>query len=414
VEAVVRELLQVVLVSGIIAGCSSQSNNLFAPSSSGGARNTGGGGVSGTTGGGGMNAAGGATSDGGHTGHSRAGAGSQGGANGGAGASANGGVGADGSGGATAPSSTEFAPYFPVWSFATKGYAYRSLVDVQQLSGVNDLTLAFVLASPGAGCTTDLATSGIAANLGDIQAFQAQGGHLKLSFGGANGLYLQDPTACSTAQDLAAAIASAVDATGITDLDFDIEQPFNSGMSAAANQNLGQALHSLQQSRNVQVGLTLQHSLNGSESATEGLDSTALDLISAVLAAGVNLYHVNVMTMGYGPLPSSTTESARAIATLNGAQAQLKTLMPALSDDGVWALVGVTPEIGANDSTAELFTVDDATTIAQFASDHQLGLASFWSIDRDRTCSGPCGFQKYSTVNSSNFQFTKVFSGALH
>ncbi len=325
----------------------------------------------------------------------------------------------DADAGPPATGAIEFAPYFPAWTFASKGYAYTGLANLQQVAAVHDVTLAFVLAAPDAGCTSDLATDGIGQNLADIHAFVDAGGHAKVSFGGAQGLYLQDPTACASAADLANAIGLVVDATGITDLDFDVEQPFNSGMSDTANTNLGQALHSLQQSRNIQVGLTLQHTTAGSigddgGAATDGLDPTAVTLIQEVVAAGARIRHVNVMVMGYGPLPPSTTESARAIATLEATQAQLKALIPGITDPQSWAMLGVTPEIGDNDGTGEVFTPDDATAVAQFARGHGLGLASFWSIDRDRVCaSQKCGFQKYSTVNTSNFQFANAFLAAL-
>ena len=395
----------------MLAGCSSQSSNLFTPpansapsSESGTANDTAGAAGSGASANGGAGASG--MGSGG-----RNGAGSAGGTTGGAGSGSAGDT--AGNGGWAPNGPVELAPYFPAWSFGARGYAYTSLVNLKQLSELNDLTLAFVIATPGAGCMPDLATDGIGANLADIRAFQAAGGHLRLSFGGADGVYLQDPNACADALQLAAAIGSVIDATGITDLDFDVEQPFNSGMSDDANQHLGAALHSLQTSKAIQVTLTLQHTLNGDDSSSQGLDATALDLIRAVLAAGVKLEYVNVMTMGYGPLVAPMTEAVRAIATLNAAQKQLKGLMPALSDQQVWALLGVTPEIGANDSTAEIFTADDATVVGQFAIDHRMGLASFWSIDRDRTCAGACGFQKYSTVNAANFQFAKAFAKAL-
>ena len=315
--------------------------------------------------------------------------------------------------------SVEFAPYFPAWTFATNGYAYTSLVDLQQKAAIHDVTLAFVLASPDGGCASDLASDGIAQNLADIHAFVDAGGHAKVSFGGSQGLYLQDPSACATAADLAGAIGSVVDTTGISDLDSDVEQPFNSGMSDTANTNLGQALHSLQQNRDIQVGLTLQHSMSGSladdgGAAGDGLDPTAVTLIQEVVAAGARIRHVNVMVMGYGPLPTNTTESGRAIATLNAAQGQVKALIPGLTDAQAWAMLGVTPEIGDNDGTGETFAPGDATAVAQFARAHGMGLASFWSIDRDRVCtSQKCGFQKYSTVNTSDFQFANAFLAAL-
>jgi hypothetical protein len=313
---------------------------------------------------------------------------------------------------------TELSPYFPAWTFGARGYPYTSLTNLQQISGVNDVTLAFVLAQPGAGCTPDLATDGIQSNLADIRAFVAAGGHAKLSFGGAQGLYLQDPAACSSATDLAGAIASVVDLTGITDLDFDVEQPFNSGMSDQANRDLGQALASLQQTKRIQFGLTLMvnSSVQPNAGVLEGpgLDSQAQLLVSAVAAAGAQIGRVNVMVMSLGSERLATeTEAQGAIRALTGAHAQLLALLPGLTDAQAWHLLGATAEIGVNDNSGEIFTPDDATALAAYARSQNLGLASFWSIDRDRVCAGACGFQKYSTVNKFDFQFAKAFLAGL-
>jgi chitinase len=309
---------------------------------------------------------------------------------------------------------TELSPYFPAWTFGGKGYAYTSLANLAEVSGIDDVTLAFVLARPDGGCASDLSADGIGDNMADVRAFIAAGGHAKLSFGGAQGLYLQDPAACTNAADLAAAIGSVVDATGITDLDFDVEQPFNSGMSEQANTNLGQALHSLQQTRAIQLGLTVQ--VNTDPSAAPGLEGQAQLLVGAVAGAGAQIGRVNLMVMSFGNgRPSGATEAQAAITALNGAQAELETLVPGLTDAQAWKILGATAEIGQNDQNAgEIFTVADATTLASFALGHGMGLVSFWSIDRDRVCAGQCGFQKYSTVNASDFEFAKAFLAVLH
>src|SRR5438067_908137 len=83
------------------------------------------------------------------------------------------------------PGGIDFAPYFPSWAWEG-GFAFNSLVDLQDKSGVDEVTLAFVLA--GTGCKTDNA---IASHLDDIKAFVQGGGHVKASFGGASGTYLE-------------------------------------------------------------------------------------------------------------------------------------------------------------------------------------------------------------------------------
>jgi hypothetical protein len=50
------------------------------------------------------------------------------------------------------------------------------------------------------------------------------------------------------------------------------------------------------------------------------------------------------------------------------------------------ARIELTPMIGVNDVTANVFTVDDALTLARFARDKGLAGVHFWSLDRDVSC----------------------------
>ncbi len=166
----------------------------------------------------------------------------------GAGGSVGGSMSMAGTGGGVVPTGkTEFAPYYEIGSGTG---AFTSLVDMQTKSGVHDVTLAFVL-SGNNGCSTDNTISGA---LKDIKAFVAAGGHVKASFGGADGKYVE--ANCPDAASLAGAYSNFVDATGITDLDFDIEQ--NSMLTTDMNARRGQALKMVQDSKGIQVSFTLQ------------------------------------------------------------------------------------------------------------------------------------------------------------
>ena len=52
------------------------------------------------------------------------------------------------------------------------------------------------------------------------------------------------------------------------------------------------------------------------------------------------------------------------------------------------ARIELTPMIGVNDVVANVFTLDDARTVAAFARDAGLGGVHFWSLDRDVACPG--------------------------
>jgi chitinase len=48
--------------------------------------------------------------------------------------------------------------------------------------------------------------------------------------------------------------------------------------------------------------------------------------------------------------------------------------------------IELTPMIGVNDVTANVFTLDDALLTARFVRDRKLGGLHFWSLDRDARC----------------------------
>jgi chitinase len=291
-----------------------------------------------------------------------------------------------GGGGPLPTGKTEFAPYYEIGSGTG---AFTSLVDMQTKSGVHDVTLAFVLSGNG-GCSTDGTIPGA---LKDIKAFVAAGGHVKASFGGASGKYVE--ANCADATTLADAISKFVDATGITDLDFDIEQ--GPMLTTAMNTRRGQALKMVQDAKNIQVSLTLQ-------TDEKGLSGGARACMQGVVDAGVKIYHVNLMVMDYGNKPAGTPIAPIAIGSLNGALTQIKTIIPTLTDQQGWAMLAACPDIGQNDDT-EIFTLADAQTLADFAIQKKLGLVTFWNIQRDQTCGkGECSQQ-----NKANFDYSNIF-----
>ena len=284
---------------------------------------------------------------------------------------------------------SDYAPYFPTWVWGSGGYAVKSLTDLRAKSGLREVTLAFVLSNGGCNTTRDIED-----NLGDVKAFVAAGGHVKASFGGAAGTYVE--SRCKSAGALASAIESFVSATGITDLDFDIEQ--GPALTDAANAMRAQALEIVQASKGISVAFTLS-------AIPGGLDARGLSVVSHALDAGVKVSHVNLMTMDYGDEYRGKALAPVAIGSLTGANAQLVGLGHGLTKAAAWRMLGVIPMIGRNDD-AEVFSIADAKSLASFARANGLGLVSFWSIDRDRVCSGGPG--ECSRVNTSNFQFNAI------
>lgn len=289
-----------------------------------------------------------------------------------------------------------FAPYVD-----TSLYPAFDLLASTSATGVKDYNLAFV--TDGGGCTpkwggvTDLASDGVAAQIG---ALRAKGGDVRVSFGGASGSELA--TTCSSADALAAAYGKAVDAYGLTKVDFDIEG--GALPNTAANARRAQAIAGLQQQHpDLDVSFTLPV-------MPEGLTQDGVNLLAGAKSAGVKINTVNIMAMDYGPAYSGdmgTYAEQAATAT----QAQVKSVL-GLGESAAWKTVGVTPMIGVNDVTSEIFKVEDATQLVAFAKAKGLGPLSMWSATRDKQCAG--GAKNYADATCSSIvQADSAFSKAF-
>ncbi|MDQ0601522.1 hypothetical protein QF037_005867 [Streptomyces canus] len=292
--------------------------------------------------------------------------------------------------------SAGFAPYVD-----TSLYPAFDLVAAAEATGVKDYNLAFV--TDGGGCTpkwggvTDLASDAVAAQIG---ALRAKGGDVRVSFGGAAGSELA--TTCSSAAALATAYEKAVAAYDLTKVDFDVEG--GALPDTAANTRRAQAIAELQKDHpDLDVSFTLPV-------MPEGLTQAGVDLLADARRNGVDITTVNIMAMGYGPAYSGdmgTYAEQAATAT----QAQVKSVL-GLSDSAAWKAVAVTPMIGVNDVTTEIFKVDDATQLVNFAKSKGIGWLSMWSATRDKQCSG--GAKNYADATcSSILQDQHAFSKAF-
>jgi chitinase len=293
------------------------------------------------------------------------------------------------------PQVTEYAPYFYTWGWGSHSYAFSSLVDMKSQGGPTGVTIAFVLSNSG-NCQT---TAEIQNNLDDVHAYIAAGGHVRASFGGAFGTYLEN--ACPSSDALASAISAFVDATHIIDLDFDIEQGTTSSNSGI-NARRGAALKKVQAAKGIHVTFTLP--VNPS-----GLTSLGKNVVQAALDAGVTVSYVNVMTMDYG---NNTDLGAVPIQSVDATAAQVRTMF-GISLDEAYRKVGVTAMIGHNDDTS-VFSLANASALVQHVKQHRVGLLSFWAIQRDQACASGLNEDTCNGAASAKFAFHQVFNGVTH
>ena len=293
---------------------------------------------------------------------------------------------------------------------AATGYGVAPYVDLSANSsgqldaaitqaGLKSYTAAFIIAS---GCTPiwgdSLDINSSTANA-KIAKAQSEGATTIISFGGAGGTELAQ--GCTDTGSLTAAYQSVINKYHVDHLDFDVEGAAIAD-TASINRRF-QAIKSLEASNpglNVSVTIPVLQS---------GPDGNGTAFLQAAKNNGTRIDLVNIMTMDYGGAVSDMGAAAISAAkgTLSAAQ-------------GVWSgfgygNLGITPMIGQNDQAGEIFTLNDATNVVNFANANGVGRLAFWSVGRDQPCPGGAGggaSPNCSSVSQNSLDFTKIFNGS--
>jgi hypothetical protein len=292
-----------------------------------------------------------------------------------------------------------FAPYADL-----SLYPLYDLAGAAKATGGKDFNLAFVIdggnnCTPRWGGVTALNDPAISA---DISGLRTVGGDVRVSFGGANGSELA--LNCTSAQALAAAYQSVIGATGAKAVDFDIEGAAIG--NTAANDRRNQAIALLEQKN---TALRVSYTLPVLPS---GLTQEGVNLLRSARTNGATVSAVNIMAMDYGSsFPADMGQNAIDAAT--AVQATVKSVW-GLSDADAWRRIAVTPMIGVNDTSSEIFTTADADRLVTFARSEHLAWLSFWSAARDQQCAG--GAQSWASPTCSGVTqqanaFAKIFAG---
>jgi hypothetical protein len=242
-----------------------------------------------------------------------------------------------------------------------------------------------------------------------LKSLRALRGDALASFGGANGTELA--LACPSAESLAAQYQAVITKYKLQRIDFDIEG--GAVGDSAANIRRGEAIAILQRSaraagRKLAVSFTLPV-------LPTGLTAEGFGLMRATIKTGAKVSIVNGMAMDYGDAAAPNPRGRMgyyAIKVAGSLKSQLHRLYPKLTTARLWAMVGVTPMIGVNDTNSEVFTPSDASQLVKFAASKHLGMLAFWSAGRDKECPG--GAKAYaeascSSIAQSPFAFSKLF-----
>jgi chitinase len=292
----------------------------------------------------------------------------------------------------------EFSPYIDM-AMAQDA----DLVSISRASGIESFTLAFMLSSDhgigwqGTGAIADDTLANHTTILHQVEAIQAQGGHITISFGGAAGQ--EAALTAPNAATLQAEYQSVIDRYHIDSIDFDIE-----GAAVADQHSIAlrdQALVGLQAGNpDLKVSFTLPV-------LPTGLDANGLNVLRSAQHDGVKIDVVNIMAMDYGSSVDNNGQMGQhTIQAAVATQGQLHNL-------GLDAKIGITPMIGVNDISFEVFTLADAQALVNFAqSDPNIVRLSMWSVARDNGATAGAHFA--SPDSSGVAQTTYEYAGVLN
>ena len=288
------------------------------------------------------------------------------------------------------PSTKSFSPY-----------AYTNMVNSPLVSdlvseiGLDAVTLAFMLSSGhnqlGWGGQGNFLTNNWVND--QITAMQAENIDITISFGGYGGIEAARVT-YDNAQ-LGALYSQVIDAYGITKLDFDIEGP---GMyDGNANTRRSEVLADLQSTYpDLEISYTLPV-------LTTGLTSAGIAVLQTAIDANLDLSAVNIMTMNYGAEYWAGDGSDSAILASEATLTQLQQL-------GLSIPVVLTPMIGVNDVHTEIFGLEDAQELVQYAlSNDDVAGISMWSLHRDNGDWPGYLSATSSGVVQDDFAFSAIF-----
>ncbi len=271
----------------------------------------------------------------------------------------------------------------------------------QYIPKLPGITLAFATGS--CGSETWGGASGAQWAAENVPQLKAANLNYVVSTGGAAGTFT-----CSSTSGMESFIAR-YSSPNLVGIDFDIE----GGQSQSDIQSLVAAAAGAQaQYPKLQFSFTLA-TLGASDGSYGGVNSLGNEVVEAVLGSGLKNYVINLMTMDYGNASSSVCVVSGGSCEM--AQSAIQAVKNLEHTYGIPASkIAVTPMIGMNDATTEIFTTADVSTLTSYAVSNGLAGLHFWSLDRDTPCSDDYASPTCNSIPSTSpLTYTKDFLSAL-
>ncbi|MFJ2828187.1 ricin-type beta-trefoil lectin domain protein [Streptomyces sp. NPDC087263] len=297
--------------------------------------------------------------------------------------------------GGTTPPPTTSAP------MAVAPYIYNgwgsppSPTTVMNATGVKWFTLAFVLSNGYCNPQWDggrALTGGV--DQTTINTVRAGGGDVIPSFGGYSGNKLE--SSCSTASELAAAYQKVITAYGLKAIDIDIEADAYS--NTTVQQRTVDALKTIKANNpGIKVYVTIGSGQTGPDTG----------LINRAAASGLTVDGWTIMPFDFGG--AGQNMGTLTVQAAEGLKTALKNAY-GYTDDQAYRGMGISSMNGITDVN-ETVTPANFETILAYAQQHHLARLTFWSVNRDRPCSGSYpNDDTCSGVSQTAWQFTSIFA----
>ncbi|KAI8920267.1 glycoside hydrolase superfamily [Powellomyces hirtus] len=265
-----------------------------------------------------------------------------------------------------------FAPYIDVTAWPTFDF-----LGAVKKAGIRHFSLGFIVADkdgdPSWGgyykCSSDFLKT-------EINTLRKQHqGDVIVSFGGAAGKELG--LAAKNVAQLVKLYQEVIDTFKVTYADFDIEGSTLGNKKVVDMRN--KALAIIQQNN---PGLVISYTL---PTEINGITEEAEALLENAVTNKVTVDVVNIMVMDYDPAdcPGKTCLTAMGKHAISAAKSLYATLQKIGLKD---TKVGLTPMIGMNDISGEVFTLANAQELVNFARKTDwIAFFGFWSLNRDNS-----------------------------
>lgn len=281
-----------------------------------------------------------------------------------------------------------------------------SLVSVLPSTSMNTISWAFATGECGQENWAGMNAAQFASQ--NIADFNNAGLKYIVSTGGASGTFT-----CSTQAGMDAFLNRYM-SKGFVGLDFDIE----GGPSGTDLQNLiNMIAYAQQKYPTLRISFTLATLASANPSGTS-LNSLGDSVITKAKAAGINFY-VNLMVMDYG--------NSAAVCVMNAAgtncDMNLSAQQAAKNLSKYYNIplsnIELTPMIGVNDTTSNIVSLANATSIASWSKANGLAGVHYWSFDRDASCVNAYATTTCSSsvngvpMQTSALQYLNAFASGL-